>query len=105
MEVFRIAPGQIVFEGQNLTRAMVLGSARKYIVEEMNVHELDTDDLLADVPNRVTRAWWRDGIGFVQEHHEGAVAVTVVNIPNDERIFGKTAELVRQRSTNGAVIG
>lgn len=99
MDVFRKAPGQIVFEGQNVSRTMVLGSARKYIVDERHVHELDADDLLIDLPNRVTRAWWKDGTGFVQEESEGAVAVTVVNISNDERVFG-TVEARRLRNSD-----
>lgn len=100
MNIFRLAPGQIIFEGQSMTRAMLLGSARKYIVEDRKVHELDADDLLIDLPNRVTRAWWTDNAGMVQEEHEGAVPVTVVNISNDERVFGAKAPASRNRHSN-----
>lgn len=97
MDIFKKAPGQIIFQGQSLTRAMVLGSARRHIIEDQRVHELDADDLLVDMPNRVTRAWWRDGAGFVQEDSEGAIAVTVVNISNDERVFGAKVPASRNR--------
>jgi len=100
MEIFRKAPGQIIFEGQSLTRAMVLGSARKHVIDDQHLHELDADDLLIDLPNRVTRAWWRDGAGFVQEDSEGAIAVTVVNISNDERVFGARVPTSKNRHNN-----
>jgi len=99
MEIFRKAPGQLIFEGQNLTRAMVLGSARKYVVEQQKVHELDADDLLVDMPNRVTRAWWHDAAGLVQEDYKGAVPVTVVNTSNDERVYGPRIPAMRIRKS------
>lgn len=92
MEIYRLTPGQIVFEGQNLTRAIALGAVKKFITEQRHVSELDADDLTIDMPGRVTRAWWRDGAGFVQENHDGAVPVTVVNIPNDSRVFGEVEQ-------------
>lgn len=97
MQIYRTAPGQLVFEGQNITRAMVLGSARQYVVDDCRMNPLDADDLLIDMPNRVTRAWWRDDVGFIQEDDTNAVAVTVVNISNDERVFGAKTPATRNR--------
>jgi hypothetical protein len=76
----RAIPGHgLVFDGHDTPRTELLAAARKYLLEQ-GAHELDADDQLADRPGLVVRAWWgRDETGFVQEHHDGAQAVTVVH--------------------------
>lgn len=94
METFRLAPGQIIFQGHNLTRVLALEAARKHLVEEKHVPEFDADTMLVDTPNRVAQAWFDDKAGIVQRDYPEAQPVTVVNIPTVEQ----SSPVVRQRS-------
>jgi hypothetical protein len=84
METFKEAPGQIMFQGHNLTRAIAIEAARKHLVDVKHVPEFDADTMLVDTPNRVSQAWFNDEAGIVQREYPDAEPVTVVNIPMDE---------------------
>lgn len=87
METFKLAPGQIIFQGHNLTRTLAIEAARKHLVEEKHISEFDADTMLVDTPNRVSQAWFDDKAGIVQRDYPEAQPVTVVNVLTDEKTF------------------
>lgn len=97
MELYKCAPGQLIFQGHNLTRALAIASARKHLVESKDISEFEADDMLADVPNRTVQAWWNDLAGIVQSDFPDAEPITVVNICADERVFGPREPVRRSR--------
>lgn len=76
----RTIPCAMLLDGQDRSRVEVLILARAHLVSA-GWHELDADDALSPRPGLVVRAWWGgDERGFVQQHHDDATAVTVVNV-------------------------
>lgn len=56
-------------------------AAKAWLTTEHGVHPDEADEIVAESP-RPALAWWGgDEVGFVQEHHEGAVPVRVVALP------------------------
>lgn len=96
MDAFIVSPGQIIFGGHNLSRALAIASAREHLVTAKQLSEFDADDLLVDMPNRVVQAWWDDQAGIVQSDYPNARPVTVVNIPTDKRVFDVEAQKFRR---------
>lgn len=74
----------VSFDGHGLSRAQALGQARAALTAR-GTSTWEADDLFIDRPGLVVRAWWGgDDVGFVQEHHDGATPVTVVNVAPPE---------------------
>ena len=87
MNIYRLAPGQVLFEGTNFTRRVVLDRVRE-LLEEKGIHPIEAEGAVIDNhASKVTLAWWHEEAGFVQEDHEGAIPVTVVSVPDDPRVF------------------
>lgn len=104
MEIFRLAPGQVIFEGTNYTRKAVRDRVQQFL-EEQGIHPIEAEGMLIDnTPSRVGLAWWTDERGFVQEHHEGAIPVVVVNVNDDRRAF-HSSDIVRRRHGTRIDIG
>jgi len=100
MNIYRLAPGQVLFEGTNFTRRMVLDRVRE-LLEEKGIHPIEAEGAIIDNhPPKVALAWWDEEAGFVQEDYEGATAVTVVSVPDDPRVFDDP-RVTRNRRRNG----
>lgn len=67
-----------MIDGHDVPRAEALAQVRAALIEA-GMSAADADEATVDRPGLVARAWWA-GDGFVQEHHDGAEPVTVVNI-------------------------
>lgn len=103
MDTFRLAPGQIIFRGHSLTRALAIASAREHLIRNAGLSEFDADTLLVDEPSRVSQAWWGESAGIVQSTYPDAEPITVVNIPADERVFTRTPVVRQTRQHNPQV--
>lgn len=61
-------------------RADARAQVAAHLKAQRGMDDIDAEDTAEDA--QVVRAWWGgDEVGFVGEHHPGAVAVTVLNIP------------------------
>ncbi len=70
----------LIVDGHDVRRADVLAQAADFLIG-LGVSVHDVEDRLIDRPGLIARAWWGgDERGFVQEHHDGAEPVTVVNV-------------------------
>lgn len=79
----RTIPGHgYIVAGHDVSRAAALAQVRARLIQG-GMSEFDAEGM-TDNPRLVVQAWWIDEYGFVQEHHEGAEPVTVVNIPPPE---------------------
>jgi hypothetical protein len=84
MSVTEIPDHGYLFTGHDTPRADVLEQVRHLLVAA-GTHPLDAEAQTVDRVGLVTRTWWGgDDRGFVQEHHEGATPVTIVNIAPTE---------------------
>lgn len=78
-QVVKQLPEGLILAGQELTPAQALQAAQEHLEANYDVWTA----YKAMQGATAAQAWWGGGqVGFVQAHHEGAFAVTVVNLPN-----------------------
>jgi hypothetical protein len=99
--------GRVVLVADGHTsRRQVLADAAEFLTAELGWDEIRVEDALVDRHGLIARAWiLADGETFGQEHHDGAMPVSVVHVDTGEPAPIDAAHAAADRARMAALAG